>query len=73
MSKYELLGYHHETPERSPGLDFLRIAMLVVSAGSFVAGEWLLGFTALSLALVTGHGIPHEVSHFRPSSGGIQW
>ena len=73
MGKYELLGYHHEGAERSPGLDFLRTTMLVGSAGAFVAGEWLLGVSALSLVLVSGHGIPNEVTHFRPGAGGIRW
>jgi hypothetical protein len=73
MGKYELLGYHRDVAERSPALDFVRVAMLLGSAGSFVTGEWVLGVTALFLAVLSGHGIPNEVSHFKPGAGGIRW
>ncbi len=66
MSKFELLGYHHEVAEHSLGLDFLRTILLVASVGAFVTSEWLLGLTALFLALVSGHGIPREVANFHP-------
>ena len=73
MGKYELLGFHHEIPDRSPTLDFARVAFLLVSAGAFVLGEWLLGIGVLFLAVVSGHGLPHEVTHFDPGRGGVRW